>query len=975
MSWLRSKSYSLKVRKGKPDKMETILKGILASDHPDSVKRDLLVKIASQGAGQQSMATVLGVLDLTSHWVLEGDSKLYRTYGLDIFRAWAKGQGSKFDEFFNKEFLLTLFSKKFSHDNRGMVPVLLKESLKALQTSAMFRNHCTVIEAKATGYVREKLHVDCLTKFADLLLEFKECIPKGDLASPFCTQLIRSLSLCGSPDHETEIVNYIKGVNTVANLLAYMWDTPDAQSLQDSLKEIFKIISMPCDVEPSICLGSLVPYIPPSLIPKVVRNVISDSNIDNNSMVTALQRIIDWLLWPTTRFVDTWVIEFLKALASVQKYSVLITVTENKVDQIFQKLQFAPVSEPGLNIVTYMLLSFQHSPDPFHKILPMVPKIVSVWQNDSSDQSNQLLSRLAELLHILMYLHAGFPELYDPVYELIKDFPKPSPDVIKFRLLESKWTAHRDSSAHQPRSYQPKAEMGKTGLFNLGNTCYMNSIIQALYMCDSFRGALLQHMPTPEQSLVVKLQHVFAFLSLSQRPAYAPVNFLATSRPPWFMPGFQQDCSEFLKYLLDQLNEQESSHLKKSIDSPPSPGKHKRDTTGSEKKQKTLIQGNFGGKICTTLKCLNCGTESVKEESFIDLPLAFPEYNVTPGQQSMAGGSSKGCQSSQPYPIVTENVGASEDRNCLHLNDLLKHYLKAEKLTGDNKYYCDNCGGLQEGERKIKIIETPEYLILTLLRFSYDTRLQSRSKVFREVKYPKTLLVPVESESNGQSSSSKWGDPLRSVIASHLDTSVVNSDIDNADMYSLCSVVIHSGTSSDCGHYYCYARHSQVTGLEPTGENQSNTNGPNEDQVDFLQDKWYLFNDSRVSYASYSSFCNVSQRFTKDTAYVLIYRKVNPGAVGSVGMQGSPTKGLDQSIEPSRGETPLRHDLRAAVVKDNKLYLQEQESSAERKASRKRPNDFQWYNWKDDDDRGGTGPCGGGGGLGDLDTSGSRFVF
>lgn len=70
---------------------------------------------------------------------------------------------------------------------------------------------------------------------------------------------------------------------------------------------------------------------------QVVRNVIQDPNIDNNSMLTALQRIIDWLLWPTTRFVDTWVIEFLKGLASVQKYSILITVTENKVDQVSGK--------------------------------------------------------------------------------------------------------------------------------------------------------------------------------------------------------------------------------------------------------------------------------------------------------------------------------------------------------------------------------------------------------------------------------------------------------------------------------------------------------------------------------------------------------------------------------------------------------------------------------------------------------------
>ena len=54
------------------------------------------------------------------------------------------------------------------------------------------------------------------------------------------------------------------------------------------------------------------------------------------------------------------------------------------------------------------------------QILPMVPKIVNVWKEDNSEQSQKLLLKLTELLHVLMYLHAGFPELYDPVYEMIK---------------------------------------------------------------------------------------------------------------------------------------------------------------------------------------------------------------------------------------------------------------------------------------------------------------------------------------------------------------------------------------------------------------------------------------------------------------------------------------------------------------------------------------------------------------------------
>lgn len=309
-----------------------ILKGILVSNHPDNIKRDLLIKIAEKGSSSQSAGTVQSVLELTAKWYLEGDSELQCSHGLEIYRSWARHNLVTFEEFFNKDYLLALMSKKFK--NSGNVGILLTESMRLLQRTSMFRQHCTVIEAKALGYVKEHPYIECLTSFAEFLLEFKECVPKGEPLLQFCTNLILSLSLCSPPELETGLVSYIKNANKVASLLSHIWSSSDSQVVLGCLKEIFRIISSHCDVEPSICLGSLVQYLPVEMIGTVVKNVISDSSIDNNSMVTAIQRIIDWLQWPTARFVDQWVIAFLKGLASVQKYSILITVTENKADQV-----------------------------------------------------------------------------------------------------------------------------------------------------------------------------------------------------------------------------------------------------------------------------------------------------------------------------------------------------------------------------------------------------------------------------------------------------------------------------------------------------------------------------------------------------------------------------------------------------------------------------------------------------------------
>ena len=64
---------------------------------------------------------------------------------------------------------------------------------------------------------------------------------------------------------------------------------------------------------------------------------------------------------------------------------------------------------------------------------------------------------------------------------------------------------------------------------------------------------------TSTQPVLTKLQQTFAFLRHTLRALYSPSDFLKAARPPWFEPGRQQDCSEFLRYLLDTLQEQEKS--------------------------------------------------------------------------------------------------------------------------------------------------------------------------------------------------------------------------------------------------------------------------------------------------------------------------------------------------------------------------------------------------------------------------------
>lgn len=436
-----------------------------------------------------------------------------------------------------------------------------------------------------------------------------------------------------------------------------------------------------------------------------------------------------------------------------------------------------------------------------------------------------------------------------------------------------------------------------------------------------------------------------------QRAAYVPKEFLNASRPPWFVLGYQQDCSEFLKYLLDQLHEQEKAKFRKSLsssdsaddkdsgigllDSASSVGSMTSEKTrstsnssGSESPKieevaskteekvstATVVEKIFGGKLITTYKCLNCKQTSSQTETFTDIPLAFPDKpsrrSPNGGRKNLAGGGTK-MKSSSPRSSnrfdswssqVSEASSAESSRGggTIHLNALIKHFLQKERLSEENQYHCENCGGLQDGERVLRIAETPEYLFLVLLRFSFDAKQQARSKIFRDVKYPRSLFLPVDRSkvSSGNGSAEKKSKSDR-------DT--------DPQLYGLTGVIVHSGTSSDCGHYYCYARHAQP--VSPEQADSLIRSEEEEDDLDFLQDKWYLFNDSRVSTANYNNFSSVTQRFNKDTAYVLVYKKLNMGSILS--------KRRSREVpSPFANDPAVRKDLRDMINKDNSSFLQ-----------------------------------------------------
>ena len=169
---------------------------------------------------------------------------------------------------------------------------------------------------------------------------------------------------------------------------------------------------------------------------------------------------------------------------------------------------------------------------------------------------------------------------------------------------------------------------------------------------------------------------------------------------------------------------------------------------------------------------------------------------------ALVGGASSSKSSNQKAGPSKEEEPAEK---VVTLEELLLHFLKPEKLEGDNKYHCDKCRGLQDGERVMHITSAPEYLNLTLLRFAYNVKAKARSKIFTEVTYPKTLRIPVQCAASRAKPGAYTG--TRGKIKKSKSDILASTD-GHYETYSLSAVIVHSGYSSDSGHYYCYARHS-----------------------------------------------------------------------------------------------------------------------------------------------------------------------
>ena len=201
----------------------------------------------------------------------------------------------------------------------------------------------------------------------------------------------------------------------------------------------------------------------------------------------------------------------------------------------------------------------------------------------------------------------------------------------------------RNSLTPSPTPGRPTEVPGKCGLTNLGNTCFMNSIIQCLsntvcmqdfFLDDSYKEQInTKNILGTQGALAHHFARLMQRLWSGHHAAVAPHDLKAVigSVNPQFRGYRQHDAQELLGFLLDGLHED----LNRVTDKPyvevqdPPKGTPDADIARTswdnfKKRNESFIVDHFYGQLRSHLTCNECHFEAKKFDPFLSLSVPLP---------------------------------------------------------------------------------------------------------------------------------------------------------------------------------------------------------------------------------------------------------------------------------------------------------------------------------------------------------------
>ena len=318
------------------DTMDRLLVGILNSDKSDSVKKTVIARIAASGKNAaQPPEVVSAVLCSSLAFIVDGETESMMLLSQPVFVDWASYHQDLLVEFFNESLVSDLLQN--GHRRQSGVIWVFGFSLGLINRngSASYAHLCHVVGRHASRFVSyNSADFELVTSFCSLLLEHRDCVPQDDSLRTFITVLLQAVSRFAIPSNTATISRFIVELpNIIGKLLHDIW-IDDADVVAYSMRTIFDLVTEPKSTESMLLLGAVVQFVPDVLMRSILHLKACDTSLSDETVLHVLSCMLDMLCWPSAKNIDVWIITFMRSLASVHRYSVLMDIARSKVDQV-----------------------------------------------------------------------------------------------------------------------------------------------------------------------------------------------------------------------------------------------------------------------------------------------------------------------------------------------------------------------------------------------------------------------------------------------------------------------------------------------------------------------------------------------------------------------------------------------------------------------------------------------------------------
>lgn len=326
-----------------------------------------------------------------------------------------------------------------------------------------------------------------------------------------------------------------------------------------------------------------------------------------------------------------------------------------------------------------------------------------------------------------------------------------------------------------------------SGLQNLGNTCFLNAVLQCLTYTPALANFFLNNEHQKHKNLTSGFNSLFEMGNLvkntlvhskNKHHAVPPTAFVKNIRAlsKTFKKGRQEDSHEFARCLLDSMHKR-CCMLGRVNGGKSSSARNGKQVTPidpeSKEAETTFIWRVFGGQLRSCVTCQSCGRESAKLDPCMDMSLECAKVKS--------------------------------------LEQALKLFTRVEVLDGDNKYRCEGCKKLSRAKKQFSVDKAPNVLQIQLKRFEFVPF--GRGKLSQFIEYPLVLNLTSyltsslkANEGRREKKRNKSGgnnNMLDDIMGS---SSKGKASSSSSSVYDLIGVLVHAGSSMNSGHYYSYVK-------------------------------------------------------------------------------------------------------------------------------------------------------------------------